>query len=411
MMKLVSLLLLGLSITPAWSQANAVFSDTGPDADAYGRAEGYPIGQSNSLGTQRHLVGNYSHMDELRPSRVVAAPPVASVLPRAPQELKLDYVFQGQKQTLESYLERNPATGLLILSDRTIQFEHYRYARTDRHRLNSQSMAKTIVSMSLGVALGQGSIRSVDDTVADYVPELANTETGRTPLRALLQMTSGLRFHEVYDGKDDIMRLSRALMQPDSTGATAIAAGFDVRSAAPGTVFNYAGLDTELLSLVIVRATGMPLTDFVARNIWAPIGAEAAASWVIDSRGHELAFCCFNAVLRDWGRFGALLANDGVWDGKQVIPKQWLLDATTAQSPLLTPGVNGRRFGYGYQVWLLPGDRRQFALRGIYGQSMLIDPATHTVLVHTAARPMATNNVGEAELTALWNALIASKGG
>jgi len=186
-------------------------------------------------------------------------------------------------------------------------------------------------------------------------------------------------------------------------------AQFNARVAPPGTVFSYAGLDTELLTLAVTRATGMSLTDFVSTRIWEPIGAEAAASWNIDATGGEVAYCCFNAVLRDWGRLGVLLAHDGAWDGKQIIPQQWLRDSTIAQAPYLAPGAGGRRLGYGYQVWLLPGARRQFALRGIYGQTLLVDPATGTVLVHTAARAKATNNVGEAELMALWDALVAQQ--
>jgi CubicO group peptidase (beta-lactamase class C family) len=327
---------------------------------------------------------------------------------RAPQELKLSYEFQGRPHTLDSYLERNPATGLLILNDHTILYEHYRYARTDKDRFTSQSMAKTIVAMLVGIAVSEGTIGSLDDTVAKYVPELASSEVGRTPLRALLSMTSGIRFREVYDGKDDIMRLSRALMKPDTALADTLTQ-FNVRAAPPGTVFNYAGLDTELLGMVLIHATNTPLADYMSSRIWSPIGAEAAASWTLDARGHEVAYCCFNATLRDWGRLGALLANDGAWDGRQLIPRPFLLDATTVQLPALAPG-NGRRLGYGYQVWLLPGERRQFALRGVYGQTMLIDPLSHIVLVHTAVRPNATNNVGEAELMALWNALVTQHG-
>ncbi len=405
-------LLLGIALLPqaGWAQANAVFSATGPDASADGAAEDYPIGTRETLGQQRTLVGAYSHYDQLRPSRVVEAAPTPSVLARAPQELQLRYEFQGRTQTLDSYLERNPATGLLVLSDQTILFEHYRYARTDRDRFTSQSMAKTIVAMTVGIAISEGAIGSVDDLVATYVPELACMEVGRSSLRALLQMSSGMRFHEVYDGKDDIMRLSRALTRPDSTGAVDAVSQFDVRNAAPGTVFNYAGLDTELLSLAVTRATKMPLTSYVASRIWGPIGAEASASWTFDAKGQEVAYCCFNAVLRDWGRLGALLANDGAWEGRQIIPRPFLQDATTVQAPFLAPGVGGRRLGYGYQVWLLPGERRQFALRGIYGQTMMIDPLTKTVLVHTAARPNAKNNAGEAELMVLWQALVAQRG-
>ena len=412
MIRLVLIALLALNALPgrAWAEAAPVFSDTGPDADAYGAKDGYPIGNRQAHGSQETLVGAYSHYDELRPSRAIAAPAVASVLARAPEELKLTYEFEGHTYTIGDYLNRNPATGLLILRDRTIQFEHYQYARTDKDRFTSQSMAKTIVATLVGLAVADGTIHSIDDDVSVYVPELAGTAPGNTPLRALLHMASGLRFHEVYDGKDDIMRLSRSLMQPDSAGPVAAVAQFDVRVAKPDTVFNYAGVDTELLGLVVARATKMSLSDYTAKRLWAPIGAEAPASWLIDGSGHEIAYCCFNAVLRDWGRFGALLAHDGAWNDKQIIPKQWLLDATTVQEPFLAPGAGGRRFGYGYQVWLMPGDHHQFALRGIYGQTIMIDPGSQTVLVHTAVRPKATNNVGEAELTALWTALVAHNG-
>ena len=405
---LLALFLPIVSPPQAQAQAVAVFSDTGPDAAAYGASEGYPIGTRETLGTQRTRVGAYSHYDQVRPSRAIPAAPTPSKLARAAQELRLSYEFQGKTTTLDDYLTRNPATGLLVMSEHTILYEHYRYARTDKDRFTSQSMAKTIVAMMVGIAMSEGAIGSLDDLVSAYVPELATAEAGRTPLRALLTMTSGMRFHEVYDGKDDLMRLSRALMRPEGSGAVDAVAQFDTRSAAPGTVFNYAGLDTELLGVVLARATKMPLADYMSSRIWAPIGAEADASWTIDAKGHEVAYCCFNAVLRDWARVGALLANDGAWDGKQIIPRPFLLDATTPPLPFLAPGVN-RKLGYGYQVFLLPGERRQFMLRGVYGQTMLIDPLTHTVLVHTAVRPNAINNVGDVELIALWNALVAQR--
>lgn len=393
----------------ALAQALPVFSDTGPDAASYGAAEGYPIALPDTRINQRTIVGSYSHFDQIRPSRAIPAAPQPSTLARAPQELQLSYQFQGKTETINGYLERNPATGLLVLNEHTILYEHYRYARTDKDRFTSQSMAKTMVAMLVGIAVSEGAIGNLDDLVSVYLPELANSEAGRTPLRALLSMTSGMRFHEVYDGKDDIMRLSRALMRADGGSTIDAVTQFTTRSQPPGTAFTYSGLDTELLGLVLIRATKMPLTAYMASRIWAPIGAEAPASWTTDSQGHEVAYCCFNAVLRDWGRLGVLLAHDGAWEGRQIIPRPFLLDATTPASPFLAPG-NGHKFGYGYQVWLLPGDRRQFALRGIYGQTMLIDPQTRTVLVHTAARPNATNNAGEAELLALWDALVAQKG-
>jgi CubicO group peptidase (beta-lactamase class C family) len=130
------------------------------------------------------------------------------------------------------------------------------------------------------------------------------------------------------------------------------------------------------------------LADYLHSRIWDAIGAEADAAWAIDTTGQEIAFCCFNATLRDYARLGRLLAHDGAWEGRQLIPRQWVLDATTVKPAdgHLAPGTATPYFGYGYQVWLLPGEQRRFALLGIRGQIILVDPATKLVMVHTAVR-------------------------
>jgi CubicO group peptidase (beta-lactamase class C family) len=131
----------------------------------------------------------------------------------------------------------------------------------------------------------------------------------------------------------------------------------------------------------------------------------------VDAAGTEVASCCLNATLRDWVRFGLLLAHDGAWNGRQIIPRQWVLDATSVEAPYLAPGTATRTFGYGYQVWLRPGGRRQFALLGVHGQVTLVDPTAHLVLVHTAVRLKASNDPAAAEIYALWTALVARYGG
>ena len=204
----------------AWADVQPVFSNTGPDAANYGAAEHYPISTTQGLNTQRNIVGNYSHFDQLRPSNMIVAAPKPSHLQRAEQEIDLAYDFQGKTTTLSDYLEHTPATGLLIMQDRTILFEHYQYDRTDQDRFTSQSMAKTLVGLLVGMAIHEGRILSLDDTVSAYVPELIGREAGRASLRSLLQMSSGLDFHEVYNGHDDIMRLGRALMHPAGKSAT-----------------------------------------------------------------------------------------------------------------------------------------------------------------------------------------------
>jgi CubicO group peptidase (beta-lactamase class C family) len=267
-----------------------------------------------------------------------------------------------------------------------------------------------VTSMLLGIAVAEGAIRSIDQPASDYVPELAGSEYGATPIRALLHMASGVAFSEVYDGADDNAKLGRMRFGSSNPGAAKALAMFNAREAAPGTRFHYASSETQVLGLVLAAAVRMPLAAYLQSRIWQPMGAEADASWVVDSRGADVASCCLNAVLRDWARFALLLAHDGAWHGRQIIPRQWVLDATSVEAPYLAPAAATRTFGYGYQVWLRPGGRRQFALLGVHGQVILVDPLAHLVLVHTAVRLKASQDPAAAELYALWQALVARYG-
>jgi CubicO group peptidase (beta-lactamase class C family) len=271
-------------------------------------------------------------------------------------------------------------------------------------------MAKTITSMLIGIAVAEGKIRSIDQPAADYVPGLAGTEFGRTSIRDLLHMASGIAFTETYDGTDDIAKLGHALYSGLGQGPVQAVAMFNTREVPAGTRFHYASVETEVLGLVLANAVGESPSAYLQSRIWQPMGAEADATWVVDASGQEITYGGFSAVLRDWARLGLLLAHDGAWNGRQLIPRQWLLDATTVQAPVLAPHTATRFDGYGYQVWLLAGPRRQFALRGVHGQAILVDPAARLVLVHTAVRIKASQDPTAAELGALWRALVGRFG-
>jgi CubicO group peptidase (beta-lactamase class C family) len=395
---------------PAFPAKGAVpvFSATGPDAAAYGQAQGYPV--ELPMKRQQNMVGNYSNVDRLFHTRVVAAAAQASPLGRAAQELAVTYTFRGRQYTLQDYLARNPATGLLIARDDTILFEHYQYGRTDHNRFNSQSMAKTVTSMLVGIAISEGAIHSVDDMAQAYVPELAGTQWGQTSIRALLHMASGIAFTQGhYDGTDDDQQFSNDLFSRKGPGAIGAIARFDERIAPPETLWNYANINPEVLALVLTRATHMTMSAYLQSRIWQPMGAESAAKWQLDGSSQEPGFCCFNATLRDYARLALVLAHDGAWNGRQIIPRQWLLDATepVTEGSYLAIEKGPHPWGYGYQLWLMPGPQRSFVLEGIEGQRIFVDPQSHTVLVHTAVRLKATHDPGEFELIALWRAVRA----
>jgi CubicO group peptidase (beta-lactamase class C family) len=159
-----------------------------------------------------------------------------------------------------------------------------------------------------------------------------------------------------------------------------------------------------VLGLVLANAVHMTLTAYLQSRLWQPMGAEADAAWGVDAGGIEVASCCLNIVLRDWARFALMLAHDGIWNGRQI-PRQWVLDAT---APFLAPSLAPPRLGYGYQVWLQPGARREFSLRGVHGQIIFVDPGLHLVLVHTAVRLKPASDPSALELAALWQELVAS---
>jgi CubicO group peptidase (beta-lactamase class C family) len=395
----------GSSSAEPSAAAGPRFAQVGPDAREYGARQGYPIGDRSTYSRVPFLVGSYSQLDQIFEGRLIRCATTPSPLARAASEPAVRYEYQDQMFTLDDYLARNPATGLLIARGDTILIERYQYARHDRHRFASWSMAKTVTGVLIGIAIAEGRIRSVDDPAAAYVPALAGTEYGRTSLRHLLQMSSGVRFVEEYTGKDDIALLAADTFRQVGSGGVQAVTPFNVRVAPPGTKFYYASAETQVLGLVLRNAVGRPLADYLQEKIWEPIGAEADATWLIDRAGQEAAYCCINAVLRDYARLGLLLAHNGDWRGRQIIPADWIKEATTVRPGQPLP-VTG---GYGYQVWILAGERRMFALRGIRGQAIYIDPASRLVMVHTAVRKQA-RDPGVRDANALWQSLVQQLG-
>ena len=378
-----------------------------PDEEALGKAEGYPICPPSVRMETRCLVGLVSRYDEVFPARKVAKGAAARPLKRAAAEPAIRYTYQSQSSGLEDYLSRNRTTALLILKGDTILAERYQYDRKPEQRMTSYSMAKTIVGMLVGVALSEGKIQSLDDRAEKHVAELKGTPYGETPIRHLLTMSSGVRFTEIYSGSDDVATLSRLSLLGESAGGAATVMPFRTRDRAPGERFHYSSAETQVLGLVLRAATRKPVAEYLSEKIWQPMGAEADASWIIDKGGYEVAYIGVNATVRDYARLGMLLANDGSLDGRPIIPVGWVREATTPPAEPFEPGRTRSFFGYGYQTWILPGNERQFVLRGLRGQAVFVDPKSKLVMVHTAAR-----DVGDAgmEMIPLWFGVLQSPG-
>lgn len=388
------------------TETGPVFAPSGPDAERYGAAEGFPISvplRVNQPGDppDKYKIGAYSHYDEIHPTRRIARATTPWTFKRAALDFR--YSHQGRPASLTDYLSRNPVTGLLIAKDDTILFEHYQYGRTDRDRFNAGSMTKSITSMLVGIAISEGAIKSVDDMPETYVPGFKGSEYGSTPIRDLLHMSSGIEFLEDRDDNRDLNRLWIDMViggLVSKKGTIGSIVQFNKRIAPPGTRYFYASIEPDVLGVVLHHTLGQSLSDYAEQKIWQQIGTEADARWLVDAEGLELAHAFFNAVLRDYARLGRLLAHDGAWNGKQIIPREWMIEATTvrAADTYLAPGRATPGFGYGYLLWLFGGARRQFALRGYPGQRIYVDPVSKLILVQTGVGPTD-------ELSQLWTAL------
>jgi CubicO group peptidase (beta-lactamase class C family) len=384
-----------------------------------GKSQGYPAG-SSAGGTwyqNPYRVGSWSAMDKVSGirTRAVGKPAQAQPLERMASPPAIKYRYRNLSYTLDEYLERQRATGLLILKDGKIVAERYRYGRTEDARFLSFSMAKSVTSLLVGVAHSKGAIASLDDPAQKYARDLEGSPYGAVTVRQLLRMSSGLTFTERYDGTDDIARMSRAAAGNDPGAITAVLRSVTDRHSPAGAKFVYASAETSVLGRVLAGATGRNLSDLTAEWLWMPMGAEREAFWVVQSDGQEGAHGYFNASLRDWGRLGMLLARDGKVGNEQVVPREYLLDATdaTRQPDAFKPGTAGRYTGYGYQFWLTPLRDRTFAMQGVHGQGLFVQPASGIVMVVTSAWQAASGRQDPApaeERMALFRGVLTSLG-
>ncbi|UUY01323.1 serine hydrolase domain-containing protein [Sphingomonas sp. J315] len=230
----------------------------------------------------------------------------------------------------------------------------------------------------VGAAIKDGYIKSIDDPVTRYIPDLAGAGYDGVTIRQLLTMTSGVKWNEDYtDPKSDVARMFAEAV-PAGTDPTVFYMRKLPRESDPGVKFVYKTGETNLIGVLVRRATGKSLSAFLEEKIWKPFGMERDAFWMTDQTGTEVSGCCLSISLRDYGRIGQM-ALEG---GKGIVPDGWFADATKAQVSF--PGG-----GYGYQWWVPAGGI--FAAQGIFGQVILVDPANKLVMVTSATWPRATD--------------------
>lgn len=391
-----------------------------PDEELLGKSKGYPIGTAaNWYFDEAVRVGSFTNHDKIPnlyfgKSNEVQAGGVVMPLPKADKE-PWGFRWKVQNQaglTVDDFLNRQRIMGLLVIKDGVIQIERYQYDRTPEQRFQSNSMAKSILSLGIGFAVDD-KLLDLDKTADSYVPDLKGTIYGEATLKNLLRMSSGARFIENYSGQDDLAKYNKASI---FNGVAAGAKAIEVRAFPQGERFNYASAETEMLTLVLRSVLPTSISEYMSQKLWKPMGAEQSALWRAYRDGMEKASGNFNATMHDYGRLGVILANNGYRPDtkQQIIPKQYLEDATRAdrQPEQFRPGKATPYFGYGYQFWMFPGSKHRFALQGTYGQVIYVDPEAKLVMVLTTANKTAKSGdttLG-AETNAFWRGLVDNWG-
>ena len=327
----------------------------------------------NSLFSEDRIVHNFSNMNAAFLNvPVLRGDGPVSDLPRG-AELTLP------PETEQWIAERN-VTSLLVLKDGEIRHESYHLGTGAEDLRISWSVAKSYLSALTGILLAEGAIDSLDDPVTKYAPLLTGTAYDGGSVRNVLNMASGIVFDEDYfDKNSDINRMGRVI----ALGGTLdeFTASFHDRFADPGTQWQYVSIDTHVIGMVIRGATGRSIPDLVSEKIVAPLGLEHDGYYITDGAGVAFVLGGLNFTTRDFARFGQMIAQNGDFGGRQIVPADWIAGSTRPSAPT-EPG----KIRYGYQWWI-PEDAGpgEFLARGVYGQYIWIDQTRGVVIVTTGA--------------------------
>jgi CubicO group peptidase (beta-lactamase class C family) len=265
----------------------------------------------------------------------------------------------------------------LVLKDSAVVHEEYWDGYNADSYSNSFSVAKSIVSLLVGCAIDDGYIRSLNQPVSDFLPEYKISTNNTLTLRHLLTMSSGLDWDESYNSPFSIT--TKAYF---GTSIKPLVLNLRVTEK-PGVKYKYLSCNTQLLSFVIEKATGMNLSVYASKRLWVPMGAKRDALWSLDDQnGVEKAYCCFNSNARDFARIGQLILTKGMCNGNQLISSSYIELTTSPASWLLSEDGSKPLDNYGYHWWLTKykNDKVIFA-RGILGQYIFIIPVKNMVIV------------------------------
>ena len=338
-------------------------------------------------------VAGYRNIDKIGPTRKIKAG--GNVYPLTYRKTDFSdfrYEVDGKSMSIDDFVDTGYVTGLIIVKDDQILLERYTAGNDENSRWMSFSVAKSVTSLLVGVAIQDGYIKSVDESIADYLPGLKGTSYERASVRNVLQMASGVEWNEDYsDPTSDV------LTKPGGVVKLVNFLGGKKRVAEPGVKFNYNTGETNLTGAVLRAAIGNNLSTYLTDKIWIPFGMESDANWLQEAPlMGERGGTGISATLRDYARIGIFALREGkLLDGTEVLAPGWMKDSTTPSKGFP---------GYGYLWWL--GDEGIYRGVGIFGQALVIDPNKNVVIVTHSACPNAVGKCVGANRTAFFDAIL-----
>ena len=285
---------------------------------------------------------------------------------------------------VDAYMKDQRTAGLVIVQDGKIRMEKYGLGFDGLGRWTSFSVAKSFTSTLVGAAIKDGYIKSLDDKVTVYIPDLRGSAYDDVSVRQLLTMTSGVKWNEDYtDRNSDVAKFNEHKAEPNVDVTVSYMRKLP-REAPAGSKWVYKTGETNLIGVLVSSATKKKLSDYLSEKIWAPFGMEQDASWLLGATGHEISGCCIQASTRDYARLGLFILGGGQVNGKSILPDDWIAQATTKQAETGEPDG-----GYGYQWWT--NNDGSYAAQGIFGQGIFIDPKRKLIIASNSNWPKATD--------------------
>lgn len=330
-----------------------------------------------------NLAHTFQHTPEIQPTRKISSGQnTYQFLKEDNVTLSDGFQYEGKFYASDKFMEDTKTSAMLVIKDDVIRYEQYFFGGNEDTLFSSNSMGKSFVSALMGIAVSEGYVGSVEDPIGKYIPEFVGTELEKIPIRACLQMASGINFDEEKDMSGFSMRtlMGRPAMK--------VISKYGVQEE-PYTYRRYLSINTEILGQIIKNATGRGLADYMEEKLWKRMGAAHDAYWTL-SNGTELAMGGLSVSLRDYARFARLYLNNGSYNGEQILEKDWIRNSVDIRAEYSRPGSNYDAYnaiGYGYQWWVPQGEQGEFMAIGVYGQWIYVNPSNRVIIVKTSADP------------------------